>query len=177
MLVLKKSYGISNLISTNLRNLQYNALVNLYKCYVRPTLEYNSVIFSPHNIFLINALENVHRHFTKHFPGLYNFDYVERLKICKLEFLELRRIKCDVIMLHSLIQVDLCNNSIAVSNAVTRGNSYKLVKHRVRLDVRKYFYVKRVVNVWNCLNDNVVCSRTLHEFVHKLNSVNLSSFL
>ena len=87
------------------------------------------------------------RHFTKHLPGLYNFDYVERLKICKLESLELRRII-------SLI-----------------------VKHRVRLDVRKYFYVNRVVNVWNCLNYNVVCSRTLHEFVHKLDSVDLSSSL
>ena len=31
MLVLKKGYGISILISTNLRNLQRNALVNLYK--------------------------------------------------------------------------------------------------------------------------------------------------
>ena len=55
--------------------------------------------FSLHNIFLINALENVQRHFTKHLPGLYNFDYADRLKICKLESLELRRIKCDVIML------------------------------------------------------------------------------
>ena len=116
-----------------------------------------------------------------HLPGPYNFDYVERLKICKLEFLELRRINCDVIILfkilHGIIHVDLWNNSIAVSNAVTKGNSYKNVKHKVRLDVRKYFYVNRVVNVWNCLNDNVVCSRTLHEFVHKLDSVNLSSFL
>ena len=46
----KKGYGISNLISTKLRNLQRNALVNSYKYYIRPTLEYNSVIFSPHNI-------------------------------------------------------------------------------------------------------------------------------
>ena len=138
----------------------------MYKCYViRPTLEYNSVIFSPHNIFLINALENVQRHFTKHLPSLYNFDYVERLKICELESLELRRIKCGVIMLfqilHGMIYVNLCNNFIAVSNAVTRGNSYKLVKRKVRLDVREYFYGNRVVNIWNCLNDNVVCSHTV----------------
>ena len=66
---------------------------------------------------------------------------------------------------------------LCLYNAVTRGINYKLFKHRVRLDVRKYFYVNRVVNLWNCLNDNVVCSRTLHEFVHKLDSVNLSSFL
>ena len=76
-----------------------------------------------------------------------------------------------------MIHVDLCNNYIAVSNVVTRGNSYKLIKHRVILDVRKYFYVNLVVNVWNCFNDNVICSRTLHEFVHKLDSVCLSSFL
>ena len=42
-------------------------------------------------------------------------------------------------ILHGLIHVDLCNNSIAVYNAVTRGHSYKLVKHRVRLDVGKFF--------------------------------------
>ena len=76
-----------------------------------------------------------------------------------------------------MIHVNLCNKFIAMSNTVTRGNSYKLIKHRVRLGVRKYFYVNRVVNVWNCLNENVVCSRTLHEFVHKLDSVNLYSFL
>ena len=105
----KKGYGISNLISTNLRNLQRNVLVNLYKCYVRPTLEYNSVIFSPHNIFFIDALENVQRHFTKYLPGLHNFDYVERLKICKLESLELRRIKCNVIMLFKIFH-DSCQS-------------------------------------------------------------------
>ena len=48
---------------------------------------------------------------------------------------------------------------IAVSDAVIRGNSCKLVKHRIRLNVRKYFYINRAVNVWNCLNENVVCSR------------------
>ena len=95
----KKRLGNSNLISTNLRNLQCNAIVNLYKCYVSPTLAYNSVIFSSHYMSLIDALENVQRYFTKHLPGLYNFDYVERLKICKLESLELKRITCDVIML------------------------------------------------------------------------------
>ena len=136
----KKGYGISYLISSNLRNLQCYAQVNLHKCYVRPTLEYNSFIFLPHNIFLIDVLGNVQRYFTKHLPGLCNFDYVERLKIYKLESLELRKIKCDVIMLfkilHGMIHVDLCNNVIAVFNAVTRSNNYKIVKHRVRLDVR-----------------------------------------
>ena len=49
--------------------------------------------------------------------------------------------------MYGMIHVDLCNNSIAVPNAVTIGNRYKVFKHRVRLDVRKYFYVNRVFNV------------------------------
>ena len=40
-------------------------LVNLYKCYARPILEYSSVVFSPHNLYLIDALEHVQRNFTK----------------------------------------------------------------------------------------------------------------
>ena len=36
-------------------------LVNLYKCYARPLLEYCSVIFSPHHVYLINLIENVQK--------------------------------------------------------------------------------------------------------------------
>ena len=40
-------------------------LIKLYKCFVRPVLEYASVVFSPHYISLINLIENVQRRFTK----------------------------------------------------------------------------------------------------------------
>ena len=70
----------------------------MYKCYAKLTLEYNSVIFSPHNIFLIDALKNVQRHFTKHLPGLYNFDYVERLKICKLIKIKKNQMRCNYVV-------------------------------------------------------------------------------
>ena len=40
-------------------------LLNLYKCYARPLLEYCSVIFSPHNVYLINLIENVQKNYQK----------------------------------------------------------------------------------------------------------------
>ena len=40
-------------------------LVNLYKCYARPLLEYCSVIFSPHYVYLINLIENVKKDLQK----------------------------------------------------------------------------------------------------------------
>jgi len=43
-----------------------------------------------------------------------------------------------------------------LNNAPTRGHSLKLVKPRRRLDVRKYSFAHRVVDVWNSLDENVI---------------------
>ena len=43
-----------------------------------------------------------------------------------------------------------------VNHSKTRGNKYKLVKSRSRLDIRKHFFSQRVVNKWNRLPNSVV---------------------
>ena len=40
-------------------------LVNLHKCYARPFLEYYTVIFSPHYVYLINSIENIQKNLHK----------------------------------------------------------------------------------------------------------------
>ena len=50
-----------NLIYANIKCTDMLVLVNLYKCYARPLLEYCSVIFSPHHVYLINLIENVQK--------------------------------------------------------------------------------------------------------------------
>ena len=52
----------------------------LYKTYVRPILETNTAVFSPHNIENIDVLERVHRRITKYLPGLCDMSYNDRLK-------------------------------------------------------------------------------------------------
>ena len=47
-------------------NMKYVAivtLINLFKCYTRPLLEYACVIFSPHQKYLIDVTENVQRRY------------------------------------------------------------------------------------------------------------------
>ena len=44
-------------------NFENYVLVNLYKTYARPYLDYNSVIYSPHYLDLIDVLEHVQRLF------------------------------------------------------------------------------------------------------------------
>ena len=60
-----------------------NSLVRAYKTYVRPLLEYNSVVWSPYQICQINAIEAVQRAFTKRLPVVKTFTYSERLSHLK----------------------------------------------------------------------------------------------
>ena len=62
-------------------------------------LEYANVVSSPHRNSLIDLIENVLRRFTKRLYGMHNICYVDRLKLCNLELLELRRMHADLIML------------------------------------------------------------------------------
>ena len=60
-----KASRMCNLIYANIKCTDMLVLVNSYKCYARPLLEYCSVIFSPHYVYLINLIENVQKRFTK----------------------------------------------------------------------------------------------------------------
>ena len=65
-------------------------LVRTFTTYVRPLLEYNSVIWSPHLKKDIEAIEKVQRPFTKRLSGLNTLSYSQRLKLLNLPRLELR---------------------------------------------------------------------------------------
>ena len=57
------------------------AFVKFYKIYTRPYLDYASVFYSPHCLYLIDTVENVQRHFTKRLHNLCNLSYVNRLQL------------------------------------------------------------------------------------------------
>ena len=83
-------------------------MVKAYKVYVRPILEYCSVVWSPWQIGLITALENVQRYFTRRliWPAL--MSYRDRLAVLDIELLELRRIKSDLIMCFKILNNLTC---------------------------------------------------------------------
>ena len=100
------------------------------------------VICYPHHINLIDCVENLRRRFTKRLPGLHDISYVNRMKSCSIELLELRRIHTDLVMLYEILNGLICvniDNCLTLSMSNTRGNVCKLVKHYSRLDTRKYF--------------------------------------
>ena len=50
----------------------------------------------------------------------------------------------------------------------TRGNSFKLLHIRPRLDVRKYSFCVRVIGLWSSLPEYVVKSTSVNNFKNNL---------
>ena len=43
-----------------------------------------------------------------------------------------------------------------LSQAHTRGHSLKLIKLRCRLDIGKFSFAHRVIDIWNSLEDSII---------------------
>ena len=51
---------------------------------------------------------------------------------------------------------------------ITRGHNYTLVKKQSRLDVRKYSFSQRTINVWNNLSTDCVQASSVNMFKNKI---------
>jgi hypothetical protein len=100
--------------------------------------------------------------------------YEDRLKYTELTSLECRRRRGDMIEVFKLLNgVEKIDYNILIQRAEKtgrRGHSYKLVKHRARLDLRKFYFSNRVVNTWNSLPESVVVAGTVNSFKARLDA-------
>ena len=64
--------------------MENSVLIELFKCLIRPLLEYASVVYSPHHIGLIDSIENVLSRFTKRLYGMNDISYSHKLELCNL---------------------------------------------------------------------------------------------
>jgi len=55
-----------------------------------------------------------------------------------------------------------------VGESRTRGHSLRIRGKSFRTDMRRNFFIQRVVNVWNSLPHNIVEAKTLSDFKKKL---------
>ena len=59
---------------------------------------------------------------------------------------------------------------------ITRGHNYILVKKQSRLDVRKYSFSQRTINVWNNLSTDCVHASSVNMFKNKINKYLVNHF-
>jgi ribonuclease P/MRP protein subunit RPP40 len=171
-----KAYCMLGIIKRNFNHVSKDCFVALYKSMVRSHLEYANSVWAPRRKGDIEKLEKVQKRATKIIPELSQKPYIDRLKILKLPTLKYRRVRGDMIELYKFItgkydsnctlSLELCHQ--LSDRLVTRGNSYKLVQHRSRYDMRKYYFTNRIIPIWNSLPDSVVTAESVNSFKNRL---------
>jgi ribonuclease P/MRP protein subunit RPP40 len=146
-------------------------ITRLYKALVRPQLEYCVQVWRPYLKKDIEKIEKVQRRATKLISDCSKLSYEDRLKSTGLTTLEARRTRGDLIEVFKIVKgfskVDYKHFFQLADNSKTRGNKYKLVKSRSRLDIRKHFFSQRVLNEWNKLPNSVVEAESVNSFKNK----------
>jgi len=175
--IVTKAHQRANMIHRCFVSRNVNLLTRAYLTYVRPLLEHNSIIWSPHVNRDILLIERVQRRFTKRLRGLTGYSYDERLKFLNLERLELRRVRFDVIWCYKILFGLVGTNKddlFELRSSSTRGHPYKLFKHFNSCSAKSSFFSHRVVNIWNRLPVDSIDFSSLSRFKRSLCSVDLS---
>ena len=171
----------TNLIFRTFVSRDRSYLIRAYCTYVRPLLEYNTVVWSPSNLGDIRRVESVQRQFTKRLPGFCNLSYVTRREKLGLNTLELRRLHFDLVMCYkivfSLIKVQFDDFFSFTPVTKTRGHPYRLFVNLARNNTRKNFFAHRTVKFWNFLPTDVVDFSSLNRFRQTITKVDFSEFL
>jgi len=165
--IVVKAHQRANMIHRCFVSQNVELLTRAFVTYVRPLLEYNSVIWSPSLKRDIALIEQVQRRFTKRLPGLKTHPYEVRLKLLKLDTLELRRTRSDLIWCYKIVFGLVCVNvddffQLRLNN--TRGHPYKLFKEFSSSSVRSTYFCERVINIWNRLPSQTVDFSSLNRF-------------
>lgn len=150
---------------------------------MRPLLEYNTPVWSPQEKTLIDVIERVQRYFTRRlcFKCNINFScYADRLIVLNLQPLEIRRLYFDLKMVYKI-----CNNLVDLNfteffeyapRVGLRGHNYKLYKNYCRLNVFKFAFSNRIIEIWNSLPQEIVNANTVKVFDVKLKNFNLTNY-
>ena len=160
------------LIKISFESIDEDMFKNLYNTLIRPQLEYCVQAWSPHLRKDIDLLENVQRRATKLVWRLKNMDYETRLRELDLTSLEDRRTRGDMIYTYRLINgwegVDYGKFfSLEDHHYNLRGHSKKIAKTNMNLDVRKFFFSRRVIEKWNSLTEDEVSATSTSSFKAK----------
>jgi hypothetical protein len=176
---LKRWFGLTNIVKSN----SQNPLITVYKAYVRPILEFPSVIYNSSQAKTVKTLEAVQRKITRHILFKINGKnysmptYEQRLKLLKLETLEARRQKLDLIMFHKikngLVQINPKNFKKEHShNIPTRFQQKRTPILGSRLQIRYHSFFVRMPKYYAKLP-----TKTVNAIPKSTNDHDLENFL
>ena len=170
--VVAKGRRLSGMCRRALTCRRADFLIRVYTTYVRPTLSYASVVWSPQFRYEINAIESIQRKFTKLVPSLKNSSYSHSLSCLNLLSLESHRIEADLIivfkLIHNQIGISLSDAGLCLSANNTRSGTLRLEQSCARSARVSSLFKFRATRFWNSLPASVANSTNICAFRQKL---------
>ena len=170
--IVTKAHKRANLIIRCFMSRDLSSLVTAFTVYVRPILEYCTVVWNPFLLKDITAIEKVQRRFTRRLPGMSGLTYHQRMVKLGLESLELRRIRADLIFAYKIMfgLVDVNSENIFTVRASNsrRRHNYNLYLPYSKSTVRYNYFTLRVGRTWNALPCDDVDFSSLRAFRNSL---------
>jgi ribonuclease P/MRP protein subunit RPP40 len=166
-----KANRVLGMIKRTFKNFSSNVVMKLYKCLIRPRLEYAVQAWRPYLQKDIDLIEGVQRRATKLVVETKGMSYEERVKFLDMTTLETRRVRGDLIEVFKIMKGFKNVNKdkfFTMDTGCTRGHELKLFKPSCHLDCRKYAFSNRIINMWNSLLSNIIACNTVDNFKHKI---------
>ena len=156
--VVRKAEGVLASLSRSFVSRSPAIFLQLFKAFVRPHLEYASVVWSPYLVKDIKKLERVQRRATRRVYTVRKCSYSERLTALQLDSLDRRRLFADLLEIFKMkcnMSIDF-NDFFTISSSKTRCHAFKVHTQFCKHDFRKHFFSLRSTAVWNSLPPEVV---------------------
>ena len=164
-------------IKRNIKAPSRNTREYAYQTLVRPSVEYSSSVWSPHQQELKYTVERVQRRAARYVTKRYERtdSVTAMLDDLSWETLEQRRLKARTIMgyrvIHQLVMIP--NNQLVPTTVCTRGHSRKFQQLPARTNYYKHTFFPSMIPLWNSLPETVASAGSLEDFKAKLADVHL----
>ncbi|MEL7307933.1 MAG: reverse transcriptase family protein [Pseudomonadota bacterium] len=172
--IVSKAFRKLGLINRIFMNKTKRSVTNLYKAYVRSSLEYSSVVWSPHTISSIDSIERVQRRMCRLIPAIRHLPYRLQLKSLGLLSLRARRLRFQLITLFKiqkgLLNINFDDFFLLHGLRGTRGHNLRIIPKFSHYNYRLHFFTVSVISFWNQLSKEDVDVSSVASFKIRLHS-------
>ena len=147
-------------------------IINLYKMYVIPRLEYASILWSPYKVADIAKIEGIQRTITYKVDGMQNLNYHQRLHKLKLYSLMRRRERYLAIQMYKIAN-GIAPNNMKLDFYMTSRQGLKCRRPKLKAlshlsTVRLHYFTFTGPAIFNILPAEIKQAKSLHQFKHLL---------